>query len=246
MEVRYLISGDSTLVVEFGDKISPEINGHVIALMRALYQRGIRGIVEMLPTYRSLGINYDPLIISMEDLKGKVESLQGELWISDKFRQRTIEIPVAYGGEYGPDIENVAVHSGVDVEEVVRIHSSGEYLVYMLGFTPGFPYLGGMDEKIATPRLDVPRKLINGGSVGIAGTQTGIYPIDSPGGWQIIGRTPLKLFDATCDKEFLLEAGDMLKFVPVNTDEYERIKKELDQKTYRMCIKGSRGWGELE
>ncbi len=246
MEVRYLISGDSTLVVEFGDKISPEINGRVIALMRALDQRRLAGIVEMLPTYRSLGINYDPLMISMEELKGEVEILRGELWVSYKFRQRTIEIPVAYCGEYGPDIENVAGHSGLDVEEVVRIHSTGEYLVYMLGFTPGFPYLGGMDKKIATPRLDVPRKLISAGSVGIAGTQTGIYPIDSPGGWQIIGRTPLKLFDATSDKGFLLEAGDILKFVPVDADEYERIKKELDQNTYRVGIKGSKRWEELE
>lgn len=143
-----------------------------------------------------------------------------------------VEIPVLYGGEYGPDIENIATHNNLSIEEVIKIHTSGEYLVYMLGFTPGFPYLGGMDKRIATPRLKTPRTKIPGGSVGIAGEQTGVYPIESPGGWQLLGRTPLNFFDPNNEKPFLINAGEYIKFVQISEEEYHKIIEQIKNKTY--------------
>ncbi|HET7615855.1 MAG TPA: 5-oxoprolinase subunit PxpB, partial [Bacillales bacterium] len=138
-----------------------------------------------------------------------------------------VEIPTAYGGEWGPDLKDVAEHNGLTPDEVVAIHSGSEYLVYFLGFTPGFPFLGGMSEKIATPRLSSPRVSIPGGSIGIAENQTGIYPVSSPGGWRLIGQTPLQLYHHEKEKPFLLEPGDYVKFKPVEGDEFERIKEEV-------------------
>ena len=224
MEIRYLIAGDSTLIVEFEEKISPSINEKVRALMQHLEEKELDGIIEMVPTYRSLAIHYDPLVLNIKDIEVEVEKC--ELRLPNTSTGRVVEVPVIYGGEYGPDIDNVSSHNGVSEEEIIKIHSSKEYLVYMLGFTPGFPYLGGMDSKIATPRLEVPRAMVQGGSVGIAGSQTGIYPVDSPGGWQIIGRTPLKIFDANSDGKFLFNPGDILKFIPIDLDEYKRIEGE--------------------
>ena len=136
----------------------------------------------------------------------------------------------------GPDIENVASHNHKTVEEVIRIHTSEDYLIYMLGFIAGFPYLGGMSKEIATPRLKSPRVRIDGGSVGIAGEQTGIYPVDSPGGWQLIGRTPLKLYDADREKPVLLEAGQYIRFKSVTQAEYDRIEREVAEKTYQYVV----------
>ena len=147
-----------------------------------------------------------------------------------------IEIPVLYGGEMGPDIENVAEHNHKTVEEVIKIHTSEEYLIYMIGFIAGFPYLGGMSKEIATPRLKSPRVKIEGGSVGIAGEQTGIYPVASPGGWQLIGRTPLKLYDADREKPVLLEAGQYIKFAAVTEEEYKMIEKEVEDGTYKYVV----------
>jgi len=136
----------------------------------------------------------------------------------------------------GPDIENVAAHNKKTVEEVIKIHTSEEYLIYMLGFIAGFPYLGGMSKEIATPRLKSPRVKIDGGSVGIAGEQTGVYPVDSPGGWQLIGRTPLKLYDAEREKPVLLEAGQYIKFKSITQEEYDRIAKEVAENTYEYVV----------
>ncbi len=147
-----------------------------------------------------------------------------------------IEIPVLYGGEMGPDIQNVAEHNGKTVEEVIQIHTSEEYLIYMIGFIAGFPYLGGMSKEIATPRLKSPRVKIDGGSVGIAGEQTGVYPVDSPGGWQLIGRTPLKLYDAEREKPVLLEAGQYIKFKSVTPEEYDAILKAVEDGSYRYVV----------
>ena len=137
---------------------------------------------------------------------------------------RIVEIPVLYGGEFGPDIEVVAQHNGLTVEEVIAIHAATDYPIYMIGFTPGFCYLGGLDRRIHAPRRKTPRTLLPGGSVGIAEAQTGMYPVDSPGGWQIIGRTPLRLFAPERENPFLYEAGDRIRFMPVTGEEYERIR----------------------
>ncbi|WP_394697921.1 5-oxoprolinase subunit PxpB [uncultured Ilyobacter sp.] len=233
-ETRYLNSGDRALVIEFGNKISEEINSKVRAMTIAIEREGIEGIIEITPTYRSLTVHYDPMKLSFTYLLESFKSLEKDLEKIDIPLPEIIEIPTFYGGETGSDISNVAEHNSISVQEVIDIHSSREYPVYMLGFTAGFPYLGGMDEKISTPRLGTPRTKIKKGSVGIAGNQTGIYPIESPGGWQIIGRTPVNLYDAHREPPILLDAGNYIKFVPVSWDEYNKIKNSVEKNIYQI------------
>lgn len=235
-DVRYLVSGDCAVCVEFGNEISPEINKKIRAFKIAVEKSGIPGIVETVPTYRSLLVHYRPEVIGFQELTGKFEELMGSLSNIQIPPPTVIEIPVLYGGEMGPDIENVAAHNGKTVDEVIEIHTSKEYLIYMLGFIAGFPYLGGMSKEIATPRLKSPRVKIDGGSVGIAGEQTGVYPVDSPGGWQLIGRTPLKLYDAEREKPVLLEAGQYIKFRSVTAEEYRKIEKQVADGTYQYVV----------
>jgi KipI family sensor histidine kinase inhibitor len=222
-DVRFLLTGDTSLTVEFGNEISQSINAQIRAFNIALGQSKIPGIVETVPTYRSLMIHYDPELIRYDPL---VERLKGLLGGLDKIQippSEVLEIPVLYGGEEGPDLAFVAEHSGKSEEEVIKIHTSTEYLIYMLGFTPGFTYLGGMSDTIATPRLKTPRVKIPAGSVGIAGSQTGVYPIDSPGGWQLIGRTPVRMYDPDRATPILPEAGQYIKFYAIDKKEYDRI-----------------------
>ena len=235
-EVRYLVAGDSAVCVEFGNEISPEINKKIRAFKIALEKEQIEGIVETVPTYRSLLVVYKPEVIRFSALTEKFDKLMGSLSSIPIPPPTVIEIPVLYGGEMGPDIENVAEHNHKTVEEVIKIHTSEEYLIYMIGFIAGFPYLGGMSKEIATPRLKSPRVKIEGGSVGIAGEQTGIYPVASPGGWQLIGRTPLKLYDADREKPVLLEAGQYIKFAAVTEEEYKKIEKEVEDGTYKYVV----------
>lgn len=232
-KVRYLVSGDCSVCVEFGNEISPEINKKIRAFKIAVEKSKIPGIVETVPTYRSLLVSYKPEIIGFQEITEKFESLMGSLDNIVIPPPKVIEIPVLYGGEMGPDIATVAKHNHKTVEEVIKIHTSREYLIYMIGFIAGFPYLGGMSDEIATPRLKNPRVKIEGGSVGIAGQQTGIYPIDSPGGWQLIGRTPLKLYDAGREKPVLLEAGQYIKFKSVTEEEYGRIARAVEDGSYK-------------
>ena len=231
-EVRYLVSGDCAVCVEFGNEISPEINEKIRAFKIAVEKEGIEGIVETVPTYRSLLVVYKPEVIRFKELTKKFDAIMDSMSGIQIPPPTVIEIPVLYGGEMGPDLENVASHNGKTPEEVIKIHTSEEYLIYMLGFIAGFPYLGGMSKEIATPRLKSPRVKIEGGSVGIAGEQTGIYPVASPGGWQLIGRTPLKLYDADREKPVLLEAGQYIKFRSVTEDEYRAIEKQVEDGTY--------------
>ena len=210
--------GDSALLVQLGDKIDSAINQRVHALNALLQANSIAGIVETVPAYCTLLIHYDPLILTFD---------QATLWVRDKLTQvddslnrkpRQLEVPTRYGGASGPDLEAVAVSKGISAADVVRIHSEREYTVYMMGFTPGFPYLGTLDERLIMPRLETPRTLVKAGSIAIAGSQTGIYPLDSPGGWHLIGWTPLKLFDPTSETPFLFSPGDIIKFIPVEDD----------------------------
>lgn len=231
-DVRYLMSGDCAVCVEFGNEISPEINDRIRAFKIALEKSEIEGIVETVPTYRSLLVVYQPEVIRFQELTEKFDKVfdaMSEIQIPPPM---VIEIPVLYGGEMGPDIENVATHNGKTVDEVINIHTSKEYRIYMLGFIAGFPYLGGMSKEIATPRLKSPRVRIEGGSVGIAGEQTGIYPVASPGGWQLIGRTPLKMYDAERENPVLLEAGQYIKFRSITAVEYTEIEKQVAEGTY--------------
>jgi KipI family sensor histidine kinase inhibitor len=192
--------------------------------MFTLQERPIEGIVELVPTYRSLAIHYNPLIMTFRELQARLNLLMENTGTITLPAARLMEIPVIYGGDYGPDLAFVAGYLGRSSAEVVSLHTSVDYLVYMLGFTPGFPYLGGMDERLAVPRLDQPRMNIPRGSVGIAGKQTGIYPVNSPGGWRLIGRTPLKLYDPSRENPVLLRAGDYLRFRSIDEEEYGKLE----------------------
>ena len=233
-EVRFLLTGDTSLCVEFGNEISTDINKQIRAFNIALANSNIPGIVETVPTYRSLMIHYDPGVILYAPLVKKLKGLLGQLDSIEIPPSPVLEIPVLYGGEEGPDLEFVAKHNGKTPEEVIKIHTSTEYLIYMLGFTPGFTYLGGMNDEIATPRLTTPRVKIPAGSVGIAGTQTGVYPIDSPGGWQLIGRTPVRMYDPDRETPILPEAGQYIKFYAIDKAEYDRIAAEEAAGGYKV------------
>ena len=231
--LRFAAAGDKAFVIELGTGISPEINRSVHNLFLAIEKQGIPGILDMVPTYRSLLINYDPLTLPPNELEERVRELAQDLEETPAETSRVVELPTSYGGEHGPDLAYVAEHNGLAEEEVIALHSGTNYLVYMMGFTPGFTYLGGMSEKIATPRLQTPRTAIPAGSVGIAERQTGVYPIESPGGWQLIGRTPVRLFDPSKQPPVIAEPGDYIRFVPVSPEEYLRILEEVGNGVYQ-------------
>lgn len=232
--MRFLKAGDSSLVIELGNEISEIINYNLKNITDYLDNLNKKGIKDLLPTYRSIIVYYNPIEITFDEIKESVEKNCKIIEkIEDNIRKEIVEVPVLYGGELGPDIENIANHNNLSVEQVIKIHTSGEYLVYMLGFTPGFPYLGGMDKRIATPRLKTPRTKIPAGSVGIAGEQTGVYPIESPGGWQLLGNTPLEFFNPNKEKPFLLKAGEYIKFVAITEEEYNSILEEVKRGNYK-------------
>ncbi len=235
-EPRYLTAGESCVVVEFADEIDRSANDAVMDLKRYLTEQKEIPITECLPTYRSLAVYFDPTVISAEDVVrvARRTSITEGRYAGALMTE--ISIPVCYGGEYGPDLSNVAEHAGISEDEVIKRHSAKACHCYMIGFMPGFAYLGGMDESIATPRLTNPRTVIKGGSVGIAGKQTGIYPIDSPGGWQLIGRTPLRLFTPEASRPTLIEAGYEVRFLPVSEEEYKKIEAEVAAGTYKPLI----------
>lgn len=229
--LRYRSSGDGGLLVELGERIDWALNARTRKLAQALEQRDLPGVIEIVPAYCSFLVLFEAATLELDRLKAIIEEQFRDMGDSGgeepEASGRCVEIPVCYGDDYGPDLASVAQHNGLSPEEVVRIHSSGTYPVYMLGFAPGFPYLGGLDERIATPRLDTPRSHVPAGSVGIAGSQTGIYPLASPGGWRLIGRTPLTLFDpAAEDPVPYYRPGDSLRFVAVSEEDFTRILRE--------------------
>lgn len=226
--------GDQGMRIQFGNRISMETNQMIRSFSILLHQENIEGVREWIPTYTALTIVYDPYLITYTELKGKILELQDHVFSTDVPAAQVIQIPTCYGGEYGPDLSFVASYNGLDERQVMDIHSSTKYLIYMMGFTAGFPYLGGMSPKIATPRQPVPRTKIAAGSVGIAGEQTGIYPLDTPGGWQIIGRTPLKLFNPLNPSPILLEAGNYIQFMPITKEQFIKIEQEIEVGTYKI------------
>ncbi|MFQ6388477.1 5-oxoprolinase subunit PxpB [Priestia aryabhattai] len=229
--------GDSSLVITFGDSIQYDIHKQIKTCKDSIELNPFPGFVECVPAFTNLTIFYNPLeVVAAVGKKQKKEFVSPFEVVSSiiqskleneqtekELNHRTVSIPVCYGGEYGPDLEYVARHHNLTPEEVISIHSEGEYLAYMIGFAPGFPFLGGLSEKIATPRRPSPRTSIPAGSVGIAGMQTGVYPISTPGGWQLIGQTPIKLFLPEQNPPSLLQAGDIVKFDPISKEEYQEI-----------------------
>jgi len=188
--------GDCAISIDFGQVIDPTINRHIRQTIERIKELQLDGIIELVPTYCALLVEYDAMLYSYSEICNIIEPTLDEGMTNTTNELVTVvEVPTVYGGEFGPDLGFIASHNHISEDEVVSIHSGTDYLVYMLGFIPGFTYLGGMDPRIATPRLSSPRTLIPAGSVGIAGEQTGTYPSDSPGGWQIIGRTPLTMYD---------------------------------------------------
>lgn len=207
--------GDRSLLVELGDTISPDVNRRVQRLMLQLQQAPPPGVREIAPGYRSLLVVYDPLSIACAELKGRIAEAAARQGLAGLPQAKLLTVPVFYGGGYGPDLEEVAGRLGIPTDEVIRLHTETIYRVYMIGFTPGYPYMGELPAALAVPRRSTPRTRVPKGSVGIAQRQTGIYPVESPGGWQIIGWTPIELFDPSRQLPSLLEMGDRVKFEAV-------------------------------
>ena len=221
---QFAALGDRAIVVHLGDQIDTPTFQAVRALARKL-DGGLPGLVEYVPAFTTITVYYDPLLASHSQLRQELEERLAGLRPNDDAPPRIVEIPVCYGGELGSDLALVAEHAKMSPQEVVELHSGTEYLVHMIGFAPGFPYLGGMSPKIAAPRRTSPRLKIPAGSVGIAGDQTGIYPLETPGGWQLIGRTPLALFRPEQDPPTLLQAGDIVRFRPITPEQFRALKE---------------------
>lgn len=241
--------GDRALIMEFGETINEEVRLEVQTAFTFLTKHSYSWMVELVPSFTSLTVVYDPVQvwqewrhrrplssfhllsktdffpynIVAEELKSAMEKLEPE----KTTQSNLVEIPVCYEGDAAPDLMYVAEYNQLTTEEVIDIHTSGRYTVYMIGFAPGFPYMGGMSKKIATPRKENPRTAIPAGSVGIAGEQTGVYPIETPGGWQLIGKTPLDLFKPEADPPSMLQAGDMVKFYPISQEEYDSWEEKV-------------------
>jgi len=225
-KVTFQIAGDCGLLVEYGEGINFEVNAKVRKMAKVISENMPAGIVEIIPAYRSLLVVYDPVLTNPKRLKNVLILLEEQLDDIKIPDPAVVEIPVCYGGKFGPDISVVGKAHDLTEDEVVRLHSEPEYLIYMVGFTPGFAYLGGLPEQLHTPRLATPRVLVPQGSVGIAKNQTGMYPVASPGGWQLIGRTPLKLFAPERLNPFLYQAGDKIKFKPISAEKFLRLAEK--------------------
>lgn len=230
LSVYYL--SEQAVTIEFGHEISDELLHRISSFNKQLQQYPFPGLQTTVPAYTTLSVFYDALIVMQaNDMPGKscFEKVQNYLLSleQENINQTTsaappIIIPVCYGDDFGPDIEEVAAQHNLTTQQVITLHTQATYTVYMIGFVPGFAYMGGLNEQLATPRKAIPRQAIAAGSVGIAGKQTGIYPLETPGGWQIIGRTPLKLFDATRHQPSLLKAGNLVTFKPISPEEFDQ------------------------
>ena len=221
MEIDIRPAGACGALAVLGDRICETTGARVAALDAAVCRARIAGVTETVPAFASLLVRYDPQRADYDGVCAALRRLAGDIVAGSARAGRIVEVPVCYGGAYGEDLSAVARHAGISEEEVIRLHSGRDYRIYMLGFLPGFPYLGGLDERLFTPRLPTPRTRIPAGSVGIGGEQTGIYPMESPGGWQLIGRTPLCL--SAPGRALPYAAGDSIRFVPIDAREFERI-----------------------
>lgn len=223
LEYTIDVAGDRSILITFGHVIDEKTNQKIRLLAKQIDDHKLIGVKETILGYTNLLIHYDPFYISYKQLKAHLIKLIETTKFDSDDETEVIKIPVLYGSQYGPDLHDVAQINGLTEEEVIQIHTEPIYTVYFLGFSPGFPFLGGMSEKIMTPRLENPRTKIKAGSVGIANNQTGIYPVSSPGGWRLIGHTPLRLYDQMKEWPFLLAPGDRLQFKSINQAQYDKI-----------------------
>jgi inhibitor of KinA len=220
---RIVTAGDSVFVVEFDERIDPSVNASAIALADAIQGAQIPGVRDVVPTYRSVAIYFDPLRTPADVLMQRLDDEAARAGRAVAASTAPLRIPVCYGGPFGPDLAAVAGFAHTSEADVIAIHTAVTYRVFMLGFVPGFAYLGIVDSRIAVPRHPTPRVRVPAGSVGIAGVQTGIYPSETPGGWQLIGRTPIKPYDPSRPQPFLMKAGDAVQFYPIAPSEFEQI-----------------------
>jgi len=236
-EIRFLPCGDSAVTLSFSREIKEEVNQRIRQLVIRIQEANICGVSETVPTFSSLTVYFDPLVISRKELDKRLSLLISEEKHEKKEKKRIFQIPVCYEEEFAPDMADVCRITGLSREEVIRLHTGTDYLIYMLGFLPGFPYLGGMDPRLEVPRLDSPRTAIPAGSVGIGGKQTGIYPMASPGGWRLIGKTPVSVYDPERAEPILYRAGDAIRFFAISKEEWHaweagerlvEIKEELE------------------
>ena len=226
-EIRILPCGDSALTIEFGETVDPVLNARVLGLDEALTREALAGVHETIPTYRSLYVTYDPEILSFADLSQALDRLARSTGPKPASPRRW-RVPVTYGGEFGFDLEDVAKGKNLTPEEVVRRHVAGDYRVYMLGYMPGYAYLGGLDQSIATPRRNEPRLVTPAGAVMIGGVQAGIQCLEAPSGWHILGRTPMRSYHPHRDPLFLLEPGDAVSFYEVGLPEWHEMDKAAE------------------
>ncbi|MDR7077657.1 inhibitor of KinA [Neobacillus niacini] len=234
MSVEIVPLGDSAITITFGNEISEHVHQQINQFLHIFRQSKIDGVIECAPAYTSVSIFYNPVIVTYSQLEKKVYSIYQSAMETPKIDSIVYRIPVYYGGETGPDLPFIAEYSNCTEQEVIDLHANKEYLIHMIGFVPGFPYLGGLAKKIAAPRLETPRAKIAAGSVGIGGDQTGIYPAEVPSGWRIIGITPLPLFNLENEKPSLLSAGNYISFFPVEYEEYFSIKEQAAAKKYEV------------
>ncbi len=225
------------MVVELGDEISVEVNTRVRALEFLVQEKAVPGVVETVPSFRSLLVYYDPLVVTYEALCAALTDLCAQTEHASLPPARLVELPCCYGDPaLGIDLEAAAERLALPTDELVRVHAGARYLVYFIGFTPGLPYLGGLPERIGLPRLETPRTKVPAGSVGIGGIQVCIYSVDSPGGYWILGRTPLRLYDPGAPEPILLRPGDHLRFRAIDRPEYDDIVAAVEARTYRPVI----------
>lgn len=235
--LQFLPCGDSAVTVQFSQQMHESVNRRIRFLATELEKGKVKGVRECVPTFCSATVYFDPCKTTVEKLQKAIERILSHDTQTADFKKRVFLIPVCYEDEFAPDLADVCRLNDLTREEVISIHCGTDYLIYMLGFLPGFPYLGGMDSRIETPRLDSPRTSIPAGAVGIGGKQTGIYPLASPGGWRLIGRTPIKPYDAARPEPILYKAGDYIRFVPIDRAEYDAILAKVENGAYTVEVR---------
>jgi inhibitor of KinA len=223
--VRFKLSSDQSLLVYFGHEITLQANENVRRLLRLLQLEPVAGIRNLHPAYCSLLVKFDALRLRHDELEAILKEYLDRMEEVSLPEPRQLEIPVCYGGEYGPDLSDVAAMHGITPAHAIELHTSTTYLVYFLGFVPGFAYLGQLPEALVTPRLATPRKRVPAGSVGIAGNQTGVYPFATPGGWRLLGRTPMAMFRTDRDGLSLLSIGDRVRFIAVSRERFAALER---------------------